>query len=66
MKSAVATAESSKHDDRAIPNRNFFGSASIHFLEDNVKSNSVMVNGSIELTRETIEFSKTRLKAGCS
>ena len=63
MKTDVATIESSKHDDRAIPNRNFFGSASIHFLEDIVKSNSAMVNGSIKLTRETIQFSKTRLQA---
>ena len=64
MKADVATIESSKHDDRAIPNRNFFGSArSIHFLEDIVKSNSAMVNGSIKLTRETIQFSKTRLQA---
>ena len=63
MKADVATVESSKHNDRAIPNRDFFGSASIHFLEDIVKSNSAMVNDSIELTRETIEFSKTLLQA---
>ena len=45
MKANVATVENSKHDDRAIPNRNFFGSASIHFLEDITKSNSAMGNG---------------------
>ena len=63
MESDVATAKSSKQDDRAIPNRNLLGSASTHFLENIVKSNSAVVNGSIELAREAIEFSTRRLQA---
>jgi hypothetical protein len=64
MKADVATDENSKHDDRAISNKNSLESASTHFfLENIIKSNSAMVNDSIELTRETIEFSKTLLQA---
>jgi hypothetical protein len=62
MKADVATADS-KQDDRTIPNRNVLGSTSTHFLENIVKSNSTMANGSIELARETIAFSQTRLQA---
>jgi hypothetical protein len=63
MKADVATTESAKQDDRTIPNGYFLGSASTHSLENITKSNSAMVNSSIELARETLEFSKTRLQA---
>jgi hypothetical protein len=66
MKSNVATAESSQQlnvDDRSISNMNLPGSESTHFLENVVKSNTAVINGSVDLARETLTFSRTRLQA---
>jgi hypothetical protein len=63
MKSSVATDESATQpnvDDRSISNME---SASTRFLENVVNSNTAMMKESIELARETLTFSNTRLQA---
>jgi len=62
MKSNVV--ESSKQlDDRSISNLNLLRSASTHLLENVVKSNTAVINGSMDLAREARTFSRTSLQA---
>jgi hypothetical protein len=63
MKSSVVIDESATQpnvDDRSISN---MGSASTRFLENVVNSNTAMMKESIELARDTLTFSNTRLQA---
>ena len=63
MTSSMAIDESATQpnvDDRSISN---MGNASTRFLENVVNSNTAMMKESIELARETLTFSHTRLQA---
>ena len=63
MKSSVATEErvtQPNADDRSISN---MGSESTRFLENMVSSNAAMMRESVDLTRETLTFSRRRLQA---
>ena len=62
MKADMATAKSSRQDDRAIATKDLLGGARIRFLENVVKSHSSMA-GSTELARETRAFSQKRVQA---
>jgi hypothetical protein len=63
MKSTVATAESTQQrnaDERSLSHLNTLGST--QFLENLVKSNTAVINGPVELARNTLTFSRTRLQ----
>ena len=66
MTSTVATAENAPHrnaDERSLLSLNTLGRTNTQFLENFVKSNTAVVNGSVELARDTLTFSRTRLQA---
>jgi hypothetical protein len=67
MPSNVATAENATQpnvdDGRSISNMNLLAHGNTDFLENVIKSNTAVINGSIELARETLTFSSTRLQA---